>query len=93
MRLQKDYYAIFAKIGVNLLIIKTISKMKKTTKTINESKKSSTTAKAESVAENSQGIESDNDFCDVEFKNLEFDNLDDDILIFPDCILYDDLPI
>ena len=67
--------------------------MKKTTKTINESKKSSTAAKAEPVAENSKRIESVNDFCDVEFKNLEFDNLDDDILIFPDCILYDDLPL
>ena len=67
--------------------------MKKTTKTINESKKCSTTAKAEPVADNSQEIERDNDFCDVEFKNLEFDNLDDDILIFPDCILYDDLPL
>ncbi len=62
--------------------------MKKTTKTINESKKCSTTANDETVAENFQRIENQDDFYGVEFKTLDLYTID-----FSNLEEWDDIPL
>lgn len=81
MRFSQEWF-------VNLLIIKTLSKMKTTKKTTNESKKCPSTVNDETTAENFQGAKIEDEISDVEFENVE-----DDTIVFPDCVLYDDSPL